>query len=544
METSEVNLIKDIRARTLKLLKAKVLKPKEKKDLLTLFIRKAGAKARRDLYTATKMLSGAVLPTDFVDGRHIKIVCNILQMTVNEIENKSFNPINPTISLPPGSSKSVVCSQMLPAWALGRNSNWFILAIGHTQDFMIDNSGRKAKDIMSSRQYKLLFPKTIIREDVAAAGRFYTTDNGMFICAGWTTNISGRRATLAILDDVVSEQTAASDSEMKKIREWYGPGLGSRLLSRAAIIQLCTRWRPDDLIGFVLDSDKKRVKKKYLEVRFPALNNKVSSKILNLPENESFWPELWPTHVFLDKKDELSPAKWQCLYLQNPVPEEGSYIKWEWMEPRWTEKSSPSCEYVILSLDTAPTSNKSSDPTGYTVCGLYRREYRGYKDNREAEMVQMMILDGGERRMDHLELLDFIDEHMDKYSVDIILIEETSGSQLLIQDLKRRGYPINGIKPTGGSGRNASKVDRMLIAQPSFRNGRIVFPATRWADDCIAKLCQFPHGATDDYCDATSQLVNWVQRSYNLHTDNELDYDPFDEDNRPTKPATYWQSAG
>lgn len=538
-DKDETNKIKNLRQRVENILTRNILTKSEKNQLLTLLIRKAGAKARRDLYTATKLLAGEILPTDFVDGRHIKIVCNILQKTVNQIEGGSFSPINPTISLPPGSSKSVLCSQMLPSWALGRNPSWFILAIGHSQDFMIDNSGRKSKDLITSRKYQMLFPKTVIRDDVAAAGRFYTTENGMFVCAGWTTNIAGRRATLAILDDVVSEQSAASDAEMKKIRDWYGGGLGSRLLSRAGIINLCTRWRMDDLIGFVLENDKKRKERKYLEVRFPALNDKISANLLNLPVGESFWPELWPTHVFLDKQQDVSPSKWQCLYLQNPVPEEGSILKWEWMK-RWEHKEPPSCEFVILSLDTAPTANKQSDPTGYTIAGLYRREYRGYKDNREGEALQMIILSAGEARMDYMEQLDFIDKAIDDYEVDIILIEETSGSQLLIQDLKRRGYPVNGIKPRGRTGGLVSKVDRMLIAQPSFANGRVVFPNTRWADDAIAKLCQFPHGTTDDFPDSCSQMVNWVQRSYNLHTENEIDYDPFDDDNVKQRANTYW----
>lgn len=877
---------RDVGIRVRKLLEAKVLTTYEKRKLLTLLIKKAGNQARNDYYTYIKMIGDTVLPTSFVDGRHIKLVCDILQATVVDVETKALHPTNPCISLPPGSSKSVLCSQGLPTWALGRNPSWFILAVGHSQDFMVDNSGRRAKDIMMSSKYKLLFPNTNIRDDVAAAGRFYTTENGMFVCAGWTTNIAGRRATLAILDDVVSEQTAQSDSEMRKIREWYGAGLESRLLSRAAVINLCcltgdtrvlhgdgyskpikdfvpgdyvrsfnpdtkvfedamvlgmipqgkgriwelktsnstirgthnhpilvkrsedvfewvdlsklrkgdvivrvsdfetpeetyhktpeltpdelwmlglmygdgwvnttkrknskrlkdigqrryvtclakgihedidnkylnvfeevfkckptltnygyyrcdrkhvalwfrvlgfegnaktkrlptwvfalkneekkhflqglidsdgyyiktsgehrghfafrlcneelvkdiktlvtgmgyktsnisyntrmvqppnspkpvkaetwgfecynqtldvdytlttvrsvietedeeevydlqvqgnmnfvadglvvhnTRWRPDDLIGFVLESDKKRDKRNFLEVRFPAIVDKVASSILKIPEGESFWPELWPKEVFFRRKESISPAKWQSLYLQNPVPEEGSYIKWDWCT-RWEHKDAPPFEFVLMSLDTATTGNKGSDPTGLSIWGIYRRTFDGFMLEKKGESLQMFLLKGEERRMDFIEMLDTIDRYLEMYDVDVILIEDTPGSKMFIQELQRRSYPVIAVKPTGRGAALVSKVDRLLVSQPSFIHGRIVFPKTRWADDCISKLCQFPHGANDDFVDSVSMAVNWIQKNYNLHTGNEWDEEDSEDDNY-SRPRTYWSLA-
>lgn len=539
--------ISTLRVRITPLLEAKCLEKRELEEILIHLIKLATVKARNDFYTFVKLMAHVVLPQKFIDGRHIKLICQILEKSVREVENKNVTvPTNPCISLPPGSSKSVMCSQLLPTWGLGRNPHWFILAIGHSENFMVDNSGRKAKDLMTSKIYRILFPETRIREDVQAAGRFYTDKNGMFVCAGWTTNIAGRRATLAILDDVVSEQSAQSDAEMKKIRDWYGGGLESRLLAKSSVINLATRWRPDDLIGYALQTDKKRDIKRFLEIRFPAINDKLSSKLLNLPVGGSFWPELWPLEVFLSRKESLSPAKWQSLYLQNPVPEEGNVIKWDWVQ-RWEHDDPPNLEFVLLSIDPASTKDNQNDPTGWVVMGIFRRSFRNFDRSvsERGDQLQMICLGGGEDRMDHVELLDFIDSKMAQFGVDVLLVEEAPISMLLVQDLKRRGYPIIGIKPRNSRGgtQGASKLDRMLIAQPSFMSGRVFFPANkRWADDCISKLCQFP-AAGRDFGDATSQVVNWIQTNYNLHTENELTYDPFDEEERTEAPATYWQRA-
>ncbi len=65
--------------------------------------------------------------------------------------------------------KSVSTSQMFPSWCLGRNPQWYVLAVGHTTEFAIDNFGRRAQDIVLNPLYRLIFPELELRDDVSAA---------------------------------------------------------------------------------------------------------------------------------------------------------------------------------------------------------------------------------------------------------------------------------------------------------------------------------------------------------------------------------------
>ena len=115
-----------------------------------------------------------ILPEDFVDGRHIQLICNELQDVVDSVANPDRKPRRLQLFMPPGSMKSKLSSNLFPAWCLGRHPNWCFLAIGNSSDFAIDNLGRPTKDLIDSEQYKAIFPDTQLKKDVQAAGRWDT----------------------------------------------------------------------------------------------------------------------------------------------------------------------------------------------------------------------------------------------------------------------------------------------------------------------------------------------------------------------------------
>lgn len=529
------------------LLKLNKLNTLEKEKLLINLIHYAVVRSRNDFYTYLKLMAPYLLPEKFRDGRHIKLVAGLVQKTEESValgreglRKKKLNKVQPIVSLPPGGMKSVTCSQLFPSWVLGRHPNWYILAVGHTEDFAIDNFGRKTKDVVETPVYKVIFPELTLREDVQAAGRWATTSKGTFVCAGAGKAIAGRRAHIAILDDVISEQTAKSDDIVKGVISWYPGGLLSRLLPDGAVIHVGTRWRPDDLIGFVEEQEDKQKKneKKHTTFAVPALLDKRMAHFFSLKERESYWPEYWPTERYIELRDTsgMEPHQWACLYMQDPIPAEGSIIKWDWCK-EWPHEDIPELDTILLSLDTAGTSKKQNDPTGYTIWGIFKRNIRGYK-GEEYQSTNLILLDGGEERMDMVDLLHKIKEDwMVNYSVDIILVESAPVSLPLIDELQRRGLPV--IKYRG----KGDKISRMQGASPTFQQGRVWFPKRQWAKEVIGKLCKFPAGKHDDVADSTSQAVTWVMTNA-LVGSQEYPNNPdeWEDDDKPKATATYWSS--
>ncbi len=79
------------------------------------------------------------------------------------------------------------------------------------------------------------------------------------------------------------------------------------------------------------------------------------ARLFKLKEGESFWPEFWSTERFKELRDEtgISNHKWQALYMQDPIPQDGNIIKWEWWKSWLDDKPPKKIGFTFLSLDTA-----------------------------------------------------------------------------------------------------------------------------------------------------------------------------------------------
>lgn len=500
-------------------------------------------RARDDFYTYVHLMAPAILPDGFVDGVHIKKIAKELENIVRSVE--AGTPQRLQVMLPPGAMKSRLCSQLLPSWALGRNPNWCVLAIGSDQDFAIDNFGRPTKEIIDSERYRAIFPNTILKKDVQSAGRWQTTRKGVFVAKGVGQSIAGRRAHILIVDDAITEQT--NDNGRKEINKWYLPGARTRLLPKGAEIIVNTRWFVEDLSGYLLNLDKNS-ERPWRVVKIPALLDKKASEYLRegLPEDDdrfaegtSFWPELWPTKIFLERKASFPPTYWSALYMQEPVAVEGGIVKqtdWQlWLQPK-----APECKYVILALDTAFSTSEQADYSAFTVWGIFSYPVKDFEGNMVNQDC-MILLAAGKDRWDFAELCRKVRELDAQYTPDYVIIEDKASGQSLIPEMRKWGLPIVAYKP------DRDKASRLHATTPYFQAKRIWVPeGKQYALDLMEEVCSFNprlKNQKDDWTDCTSMSILWMRDLFKI--DNEgysnswMDGDEF---NRNNPRATYWGS--
>ena len=166
-----------------------------------------------DFLTFVRLLA-PVLVSDWKMGRHIELISNKLkQLESGEIKRLM-------VFLPPRSSKSVLCSKLFPAWYIGRNPQHEILTVSHS-DQLSSDFGRSVRDIVNSDEFQEIFKSVSLRTDVRAAGKWKTTQNGTYYAAGVRSQIAGRGANIAILDDVMSEEDSYSEAGRRYVKEWY-----------------------------------------------------------------------------------------------------------------------------------------------------------------------------------------------------------------------------------------------------------------------------------------------------------------------------------
>jgi predicted phage terminase large subunit-like protein len=356
--------------------------------------------------------------------------------------------------------------------------------------------GRKVRNLVMGEQYAEVFPDVTLRQDSKAAGRWSTNKDGEYFAIGVGGTMTGRGADLVIIDDPHTEQEAAlaahDPSVYDKSYEWYTSGPRQRLQPNGAIIIIATRWSERDLIGRVIQDSVERGKlDEWDVVELPAI----------MPSGNSLWPEFWPLDQLLALKEELSPAKWNAQYQQQPTGEEGAIIKREWWNI-WTKDDPPRCQFIIQAWDTAFTKNERSDFSACSTWGIF------YMNENEND-THIILLDSFQKRMEFPELKEKARSHYLEWEPDDCIIEAKAAGASLIQELNQQdGLFVRGYTPSRGTRQQANdKISRMNTVAPIFQSGKVWAPDTRWARELIDQMAAFPNAAHDDLADTAVMAV-------------------------------------
>jgi predicted phage terminase large subunit-like protein len=484
--------------------------------------------SQTDFLTFVRLVAPSLVP-GFMMGNHIKLISDKLK----DMEEGKIKRL--MVFLPPRSSKSVICSKLFPAWYIGRNPSHEILTVSHS-DQLSSDFGRSVRDIVNTEEFQKIFRGVHLRSDVRAAGKWKTNQNGTYYAAGVRSQIAGRGAHMAILDDVMSEEDAFSDAGRRYIKEWYPAGLRTRIMPNGAILIINTRFHYDDLCGWLLKQQENMSEYETIPwevIKIPAWLDEESAELLDLPPGGSYFPEWKTKEVLQMDENEIKASNgsryWNSLYMQDPTPEEGGLIKKKWLQ-NWEDPEPPSCDFVIQTFDTAFSTKTTADFSVIQTWGifyLHDQDEKGY----ETYAPNLILLGNIKGRFEYPELRRLSQKLYNEHRPDVCMIEKKASGQSLIQDMRRAGLPVMEYLP------DRDKVSRVYAASPIMEAGRLWIPKNKkWADDLIEELIRFPNAAHDDQVDALTMAVHYMKESWHLtHPD-----DPDLEDEPPEPKSTYW----
>ena len=202
--------------------------------LKTHLMKKIDEESQDDFLTFVRLMAPKLI-SDWKMGKHIEVISKKL----TQLENGEIKRL--MVFLPPRSSKSVICSKLFPAWYIGKNPEHEILTVSHS-DQLSSDFGRSVRDLVNTEDFARIFGGVSLRSDVRAAGKWKTTQGGTYYAAGVRSQIAGRGAHIAILDDVMSEEDSFSEAGRKYIKEWYPAGLRTRIMPNGSILIINTRY--------------------------------------------------------------------------------------------------------------------------------------------------------------------------------------------------------------------------------------------------------------------------------------------------------------
>ena len=487
-------------------------------------------KAKDDFLTFVKIFAPTIV-SEFEMGRHIELLCEKLQGVVDGSTKRLM------VFLPPRSSKSVICSKLFPAWYIGNFAHHEIMSVSHS-DQLASDFGRTVRDIVNTEKFQKIFRGVALRSDVKAAGKWKTNQNGSYYAAGVRSQVAGRGAHVALLDDVMSEEDSFSEAGRRYIKEWYPAGLRTRIMPNGSIIIVNTRYHYDDLCGWLLKQESKveETTNKWEVISIPAWLDEEAAELLGLPEGTSYFPEWKPDEVLRVDEQEIRATNgaryWNSLYMQDPSPDDGGIIKKRWIE-WWEDDEPPNCDFIIQTYDTAFSTRRTADYSVIQTWGIFSQfekdEYGG------EQITSNLILLGNIRgRFEYPELRRIAQELYQEYRPDVCIIEKKASGQSLIQDMRRAGLPVLDYLP------DRDKVARVYASTPMMESGRVWLPKDRqFADDLFEECMSFPNGAHDDQVDCMTMAVHYMKDSWNLiHPE-----DPnWEDEPRTRKRVAYWRT--
>jgi predicted phage terminase large subunit-like protein len=161
---------------------------------------------------------------------------------------------------------------------------------------------------------------------------------------------------------------------------------------------------------------------------------------------------------------------------------------WKW----WEAEQPPTCEYILQTWDTAFEKNNRADYSAGTTWGIFL--------NEEDQTKNIILLNTYKKRVEWVELKRDVLEEYNEYEPDGLLIEKKATGAPLIYELRAMGIPVQEYTPSKGQ----DKVARLNSVSDIIASGKVWVPRTRWAEELVDEIAEFPSGEHDDLVDATT----------------------------------------
>jgi len=431
---------------------------------------------------------------------------------------------------PRNSAKSTCWSKVAPLWLLGRNPDLRVVLISRTSTLAQTNLRFTRLQIESNDRVAEVFPyKKVngrvygLKESNPWGTEQITIENNRrdgvpsVYATGLEGSISGIRADLIIVDDLIDQNNVMTVSQREKVDMFWDNVVVPTLEPDGRIFLVGTRYNAKDFYSRMLEDP---MYKDHTWIR-PAieLNENGEYKLDDAGNPVSYWPERWPIERLLDMKNRMGTLAFNSQYQCDPSgyagqlfnPDDLHFYNPDTLISLWNDLD------FIMSVDPNVTEDPESDNTAIITAAVDRK--RG----------QVYVLDMFAKPMGFVNQVKALKQYGTKTMLNVgarkyktetriskIGVESVAYQRSLQQTGYLMGLPVVEVKQG-----NRNKEVRILGMQPHIENGRVMFPdpddvKVPWWEEFLEEYCTFPKGRRDDRMDALEILVSMVSNTFGV----------------------------
>ena len=459
---------------------------------------------RLSLYEFLRVFWSEVAETNFKDNWHVEFLCSELEKVAIRVAKGQDMEKDLIINIPPGTTKTIICSIMFPAWCWASGWYWMRFITASYSSPLSLESAEKSRDLIRSDKFQMVYPTLRIKDDKDTKGNFRIVkrlENNRFRNGGnrFSTSVGGTltgfHGHILIIDDPLNPEQAASEKELETCNRWMEQTLPSRKVDKdvGTTILVMQRLHQEDPTGRAL-------KRKPEAINHICLPGQIMDykKFLNPPEMEEYYTDglLDPTRLGPNALHKLMTDLGQYGFAgqigQNPAPPGGGMFKINRLPIVETVRVQD-IKKTIRYWDKAATEDDGAYTAGVKMSKLADKSFLIHNVVRgqwSAEVRERMIRKTAEA---------------DGKDVRVYLEQEpgSGGKESVEASIKNLvGFAAYADRPTGDKIRRADPYSvQVNISNVSLLRGD-------WTQAYKEELEIFPFGTYKDQVDASSAAFN------------------------------------
>jgi predicted phage terminase large subunit-like protein len=462
----------------------------------------------RSLFHFIEYFWDEVSTQSFKPNWHIEYLCQELEKLAERVGNRQMRLYDLLINVPPGTTKTITCSIMFPAWCW---TKWYwmrFITASYSLALALE-SAEYCRDLVRSERFRELYPDIDIREDKDTKGNFkivrkqVTAGKVSLVNGGnrYSTSVGGTltgfHGDILIWDDPLNPNKTTSEKEIATANRWIDETLPTRKTDKecSVTIGIMQRLHQDDPTGHLLNKKKANIRHICLPGEIRAYAERVNPpELASNYRDDLLDPRRLSWAVLKDLEADLGVYGYAGQIGQDPTPPGGGMFKVEHFQ---IESYPPKPNQIVRCVrywDKAGTADAGAYTVGVKIAQL--------RDGR------WFILDvkRGQWGAEHRERIIKETAYADGVRV-YVYVEQEPGSggkesaEATIRNLA--GFACYADRPTG------DKVYRADAYAVQVNNGMISLLNAAWNVLFIEEHRYFPFGKYKDQVDASA--AGWNQ---------------------------------